>query len=77
MAACARGGEPACRRTRTAPSAAAGELIPAAKPERSDATPRAARGVDEPEAPARQPWLKSLSAYDRRHSSEVHGARYG
>jgi len=50
------------------PSAAAGGLTPAAEPERSD---------PEPQAPARERWLKSLSAYDRRHSSEIHGSRYG
>jgi hypothetical protein len=46
----------------------AGELIPAAIPERTE---------PEPQASARERWLKSLSVYDRRHSSEVHGARYG
>ena len=31
----------------------------------------------EPGAGAHPSWIKPLSTYDRRHSGEIHGGRYG
>lgn len=59
------------------PSAAAGGLIPAAIPECSEPKPTTITRDLGQTTPAHEPWLKSLSAYDRRHSSEVHGSRFG
>jgi hypothetical protein len=61
MAACGRGIAPYV--------AVAGGELTTAEPDRNDAEPAP--------APAHPRWLKSLASYDRRHSSEIHGGRYG
>jgi hypothetical protein len=64
LAACGRGGAFGGRRV--APYDSAVSVATAEKPELAD-----------PKPPAHLPWIRALSEYDLRTTSDVHGTRYG
>jgi hypothetical protein len=70
MAACGRGIAPYA-------AVAGGELTTAKR--EAELGPTRDRVDDAEPAPAPPPtrWIKSLASYDRRHSSEIHGSRFG